>query len=360
MVLVSSSKDDPFKKSNKNSSYAKEKKDVGEERIVQREQRNDDSQEQSFRPNSLDNYIGQKQLKESLNIAMLAAKQRKDPIDHVLLYGPPGLGKTTLSIIIAKEMNVNIKITSAPALEKPRDIAGILATLQPFDVLFIDEIHRLNRLTEEILYPAMEDFFLDIIIGKGKTSKIKRVPLNKFTLIGATTKAGCLTSPLRDRFGILYRLNFYEIDELTEILIRSAKILNINIDIDGAKTIAQRSRGTPRVANRLLKRVRDFAQVKGNNIINQEVAKVSLDLLNIDSQGLDLTDRLILNTIIDNYNGGPVGLETIATAINEDVSTIEDVYEPYLIQIGFLNRTQRGRIATLSAYKHLQKSIMHF
>jgi len=358
MVLVSSSKDDPFKKSNK--TFIKEKKEISSERIIQREAIKDDSPDQSFRPISLDNYIGQKQLKESLSIAMLAAKQRKDPIDHVLLYGPPGLGKTTLSIIIAKEMNVNIKITSAPALERPRDIAGILATLQPFDVLFIDEIHRLNRVTEEILYPAMEDFHLDIIIGKGKTSKIKRLPLNRFTLIGATTKAGCLTSPLRDRFGILYRLNFYETDELTEILIRSAKILNIDIDIDGAKTIAERSRGTPRVANRLLKRVRDFAQVKGQNVITEEVAKMSLNLLDIDSKGLDLTDRLILNTIIDNYNGGPVGLETIATAINEDVSTIEDVYEPYLIQIGFMNRTSRGRVATLSAYKHLEKSIMHF
>jgi Holliday junction DNA helicase RuvB len=301
----------------------------------------------------MDTYIGQKALKENLKIVIEAAKLRKEQIDHILLYGPPGLGKTTLSIIIANEMKANIKITSAPALERPRDIAGILTSLKDFDVLFIDEIHRLNKVTEEILYPAMEDFSLDITIGKGHTAKIKRLPLKKFTLVGATTKAGSLTSPLRDRFGLIQKLNFYEIDELTTIIMRSAEILKTNITIDGAESIAKRSRGTPRIANRLLKRVRDYALVKGDKDINAEIADISLAMLNIDEKGLDITDRLLLKTIIDVYNGGPVGLETLAAATNEDVSTIEDVYEPYLLQMGFLSRTPRGRAVTPLAYKHL-------
>ncbi|MBC7474006.1 MAG: Holliday junction branch migration DNA helicase RuvB [Candidatus Sericytochromatia bacterium] len=365
MVLISSSKSEPLdnlssQKNNINNIPQQVKKRVPvktseENSIVQPQIKKEDIVENNLRPDDLDTYIGQKELKESLKISILAAKQRNEPMDHLLLYGPPGLGKTTLSMIIAREMGVSIKITSAPALERPRDIAGILTSLKDFDVLFIDEIHRLNKVTEEILYPAMEDFSLDITIGKGTTAKIKRLPLKHFTLVGATTKAGSLTSPLRDRFGLISRLNFYEIDELKEIILRSSKILKVNMSLEGAEAIAQRARGTPRIANRILKRVRDYAQVKNESVITASIAENSLNLLNIDHRGLEPTDRAILKTIIENYNGGPVGIETIAAATSEDVATIEDVYEPYLLQIGFLNRTPRGRIVTHLAYKHLDK-----
>jgi Holliday junction DNA helicase RuvB len=311
--------------------------------------------EDKIRPNDLANYIGQKDLKEVITIAIQAAKQRKEPLDHILLYGPPGLGKTTMSLILAQEMGVNCKITAAPALERPRDITGLLVSLQPGDILFIDEIHRLNRVTEELLYPAMEDKRLDITIGKGQAAKIRSIPLAPFTLIGATTKIGALTSPLRDRFGLIQRLKFYEIDELTQIVLRSAEILNLEITTDGAIEIARRSRGTPRISNRLLRRVRDYAQVKGSDTcINQAIANDALNLHNVDPLGLDWTDRLVLSTMIENFNGGPVGLEAIAAATGEDAKTIEEVYEPYLLQIGFLNRTPRGRVVTEKAYAHLE------
>lgn len=309
--------------------------------------------EDKIRPQKLNEYIGQKDLKGVLNIAIAAAKQRQESLDHILFYGPPGLGKTTMSLILASEMGVNCKITAAPALERPRDIIGLLVSLQAGDILFIDEIHRLNRVTEELLYPAMEDKRLDITIGKGQSAKIRSIPLQPFTLIGATTKIGSLTSPLRDRFGLIQRLQFYQLDELTEIVKRSAQIIAIDIDSQGAEEIARRSRGTPRITNRLLRRVRDFAQVKGVEKIDQIIASEALDLHNVDRLGLDWTDRLVLSTIIEQFNGGPVGLDAIASATGEDAKTIEEVYEPYLLQIGFINRTHRGRIATQKAQEHL-------
>ncbi len=312
-----------------------------------------EANEEKIRPETLAEYIGQKDLKEVLIIAIAAAKARKEPLDHLLLYGPPGLGKTTMSLILAGEMGVNCKITAAPALERPRDITGLLINLKPGDVLFIDEIHRLNRMSEELLYPAMEDGRLDITIGKGQTARTKSIPLAPFTLVGATTKVGSLTSPLRDRFGLIQRLKFYEVDELTTIILRTAEILKTPITPEAAEEIARRSRGTPRIANRLLRRVRDYAEVKKITPINIAIAAFALDILNVDRLGLDWTDRLVLTTIIEQFKGGPVGLETIAAATGEDSKTIEEVYEPYLLQIGFLNRTSRGRIATEEAYQHL-------
>ena len=309
--------------------------------------------ENSLRPKTLDEYIGQKKAKEALSVYIEAAKLRGEALDHVLLYGPPGLGKTTLSGIIANEMNVNLRVTSGPAIEKPGDLAALLTNLQENDILFIDEIHRLSRSVEEILYPAMEDFALDIIIGKGPSARSIRIDLPKFTLIGATTRAGQLSSPLRDRFGVLLRLEMYNPNELSEIVRRSAKILEVPCDSDGALELAKRSRGTPRIANRLLKRVRDFAQVMGDGSITKEIASMSLSKLEIDELGLDAIDRLMLTTIIKNYGGGPVGLDTLAAAIGEEAITLEDVYEPYLMQIGFLSRTPRGRCVTSSAYEHL-------
>jgi len=309
--------------------------------------------EVSIRPQSLADYIGQKALKELLHIAIAAAKSRKSPLDHLLFYGSAGLGKTSLALIIAAEMGVQCKITSAPALERPRDVAGLLVSLQAGDILFIDEIHRLPKVTEEILYSAMEDYRLDVTIGKGTAARIRSVNLNKFTLIGATTRIGALSSPLRDRFGFVQHLRFYEIDELTEIVTRTAKILETPTDLDGAIEIAQRSRGTPRIANRLLKRVRDFAQVKANGEITGAIAKAALELFNVDPRGLDWIDRKLLTMMIENFNGGPVGLETMAASTGEDTQTIEEVYEPYLLQIGYLNRTSRGRVVTPAAYRHL-------
>ncbi len=312
-----------------------------------------ENQETRIRPQTLTDYIGQKELKKILNIAIAAAKDRQESLDHLLLYGPPGLGKTTMSLILAAEMGVNCKITAAPALERPRDITGLLIGLKPGDILFIDEIHRLNRMTEELLYPAMEDYRLDITIGKGQSAKTRSIPLPRFTLIGATTKVGSLTSPLRDRFGLIQRLRFYEIDELTTIIKRSAEIFKTTITEDGAAEIARRSRGTPRIANRLLRRVRDYAQVEKASAIDLELAATALEVFDVDPRGLDWTDRLVLSTMIEQFQGGPVGLEAIAAATGEDSKTIEEVYEPYLLQIGYLNRTHRGRIATEAAYNHL-------
>ena len=309
--------------------------------------------EEKIRPQSLGDYIGQKELKDVLHIAIEAAKSRQDPLDHLLLYGPPGLGKTTISLIMASEMEVNCKVTSAPALERPRDIVGLLINLQAGDILFIDEIHRLSRMSEELLYPAMEDFRLDITIGKGQTARTRSLDLKPFTLVGATTKVGALSSPLRDRFGFVQRLRFYEADELSHIVKRTARIFDVALTEDASVEIARRSRGTPRIANRLLKRVRDFAQVKATGEITQAIAIEALELFNVDPCGLDWTDRRLLSVMIEHYNGGPVGLETIAAATGEDSQTIEEVYEPYLLQIGYLNRTPRGRVATPAAWKHL-------
>lgn len=328
---------------------------MNEERIIspELEGNTEERLENSLRPKRLNDYIGQSKVKENMKIYIEAAKKRGEPLDHVLLYGPPGLGKTTLAGIISNEMNSNIKITSGPAIEKAGDLAALLTNLSEFDVLFIDEIHRLDKSIEEILYPALEDFTLDIIIGKGPTARSIRLDLPKFTLIGATTKAGSLSTPLRDRFGIVNRLELYSIEDLATIIKRSANILKVDIDNESAEEIARRSRGTPRIANRLLKRVRDYAAVLADGNITLKLTKVALNQLEIDEMGLDDIDRKILETMIIKYQGRPVGIDTLATTIGEEVSTIEDVYEPYLIQIGYISRTVRGRIALPSAYKHL-------
>ncbi len=309
--------------------------------------------EGSLRPQYLKDYIGQKKAKESLKIYIEAAKQRSDALDHVLFYGPPGLGKTTLAGIIANEMEVNMKVTSGPAIEKPGEMAAILNNLQQGDLLFVDEIHRLNRQVEEVLYPAMEDYAIDIMIGKGQAARSIRLDLPRFTLVGATTRAGLLTAPLRDRFGIIHRLEFYSPQELTHIIMHSARVLNAPIELEGAREMARRSRGTPRLANRILKRVRDFAQVKYEGVITKDIAVTALDLMDVDPMGLDHIDRNILLTMIQKFGGGPVGLDTLAASIGEDPGTIEDVYEPYLLKNGFINRTPRGRVVTDYTYRHL-------
>ena len=325
-----------------------------EDRIITSTMQNEDVDvENSLRPKSLDDYLGQEKAKEQLKIFIEAAKSRNEQLDHVLLYGPPGLGKTTLASIIANEMGVNLRITSGPAIERARDLAAILTNLNENDVLFIDEIHRINRSVEEVLYSAMEDFCLDIIIGKGPSARSIRLDLPKFTLIGATTRAGMLTNPLRDRFGVICKLDYYTVDELAKIVSRSSEILGAEIQIGGATEIARRSRGTPRIANRLLKRVRDYAQVRADGNITDDVANKALELLGVDSLGLDYVDEKLLMTIIEKFRGGPVGLDTLAASIGEDRNTIEDVYEPYLLQLGFINRGPRGRIAMPLAYEHL-------
>ncbi len=323
-------------------------------RVISTEMTEEDVRlEGNLRPQLLKDYIGQEKAKENLKVYIEAAKARREPLDHVLFYGPPGLGKTTLAGIIANEMGVNVKITSGPAIEKPGEIAAVLNNLQEGDVLFVDEIHRLNRQVEEVLYPAMEDFAIDVMIGKGASARSIRLDLPKFTLVGATTRAGLLTAPLRDRFGVVHRLEFYTSGELQTIILRSADVLGVTIEKEGAMELARRSRGTPRLANRLLKRVRDFAEVKYDGVITREVAEFALDLLEVDRLGLDNSDRLILTTMIQKFQGGPVGLDTLAAAIGEDAGTLEDVYEPYLIMNGFLKRTPRGRQVTELACRHL-------
>jgi holliday junction DNA helicase RuvB len=359
MAIISSKQPNPEenekKKSNSKKPIPPIDLNIPATEILNAEPTNTDEkiQEESLRPSSIAEYIGQKDLKGVLDIAIQAAKVRGESLDHLLFYGPPGLGKTTMSLILATEMGVNCKITAAPALERPRDIVGLLMGLQPGDILFIDEIHRLPRMTEEILYPAMEDFRLDITVGKGSTAKIRSIPLPRFTLVGATTKVGALTSPLRDRFGLIQKLRFYEVDELTLIVQRTATILSVIITSDGAAEIARRSRGTPRIANRLLKRVRDYAQVKKHLSIDGDVASTALEIYNVDPLGLDWTDRLLLTTMVEQFNGGPVGVDALAASTGEDSHTIEEVYEPYLLQIGYLHRTPRGRVVTAAARKHL-------
>ncbi|WP_353931950.1 Holliday junction branch migration DNA helicase RuvB [Okeanomitos corallinicola TIOX110] len=359
MPIFSSKKQSPEPngqpKQNRRSAKESSQQPSTQENILQPEAaiNEEGKQEESIRPQKFADYIGQKDLKDVLDIAIKAAKSRGEVMDHLLLYGPPGLGKTTMAMILASEMGVNYKLTSAPALERPRDIVGILVNLKPGDVLFIDEIHRLSRMTEEILYPAMEDYRLDITVGKGSSARTRSIPLSKFTLVGATTRVGALTSPLRDRFGLVQKLRFYEVDELSQIVLRTAELLKTPVNSEGATEIAKRSRGTPRIANRLLKRVRDYAEVKSFPEIDQHIAAEGLQLFQVDPCGLDWTDRKMLSVIIENFNGGPVGLETLAAATGEDTQTIEEVYEPYLMQIGYLSRTPRGRVATKTAYQHM-------